>query len=177
MSEYPDVINMRGNGSTGFSVGVISKNRVIVEGGFQYSNFDIEDLSYGSSGAFPVFKNLDQYNVNAGVKFQILPGSLRPFLGALVSYTHRTYSDAQGNYSSPSSECSTQAIDAGVTAGLDLLISDNFSIGADFKYMTNITSRQDSAYKQSIVNPSSNFGTAVEDLQYYTISLAGKFLF
>ncbi len=177
MSEYPDVINMRGNGATGFTVGVISKNRVIVEGGFQYSNFDIEDLSYGS-GAFPVFKNLDQYNTSAAVKFQVLPGSLRPFIGGLVSYTHRTYSDKNVNYNSgTNSECSTQAVDVGVTAGADLLISDNFSIGADFKYMTNVTSRKDSAYQDSIVNPSTGYGSAVEDLQYYTISLAGKFLF
>ena len=59
----------------------------------------------------------------------------------------------------------------------DMSISDNFAIGADFKYMTNVTSRQDTRYQQSIVNPSSGFGSAVEDLQYYTISLAGKFLF
>lgn len=178
MSEYPDVVNMRGNGSTGFAVGVVTKNRVIVEGSFQYSNFDIEDLSYGGGGAFPVFKNLDQYNTSAAVKFQILPGSLRPFIGGLVSYTHRTYSDKNsGYYNGPETECSTQAVDAGVTAGADLSISDNFAIGADFKYMTNITSRRDSRYQDSIVNPGMNFGSSVEDLQYYTISLAGKFLF
>lgn len=177
MSEYPDVINMRGNGSTGFAVGVVSKNRVIVEGSFQYSNFDIEDLTYGS-GAFPVFKNLDQYNTSAAVKFQILPGSLRPFIGGLVSYTHRTYSDKNiGYYNGPETECSTQAVDVGVTAGADISISDNFAIGADFKYMTNVTSRKDSRYQESIVNPSAGFGSAVEDLQYYTMSIAGKFLF
>ncbi len=178
MSEYPDVVNMRGNGSTGFAVGVVTKNRVIVEGSFQYSNFDIEDLSYSGGGAFPVFKNLDQYNTSAAVKFQILPGSLRPFIGGLVSYTHRTYSDRNsGMYNGPEAECSTQAVDVGVTAGADMSISDNFAIGADFKYMTNVTSRQDSRYQQSIVNPGTQFGSAVEDLQYYTISLAGKFLF
>lgn len=177
MGEYPDVINMQGNGSTGFAVGVVTKNRVVVEGSFQYSGYDIEDLQYGSSGAFPIFKELTQYNTSAAIKFQILPGSFRPFLGGVASYVHRTYSNAQNNYYGSAADCSTQAVDVGVTAGLDLSITDNFAVGADFKYMTNVTSRQDSQYKQSIVSQNNNFGTPVEELQYYTLSVVGKFLF
>lgn len=176
MGEYPDVVNMRGTGAAGFAIGVVNKNRVVVEGSFLYSSYDIEDLSAGS-GAFPVFKELTQYNTAAAVKFQILPGALRPFVGALVSYTYRTYSDAQGYYSSPTADASTQAIDVGATAGLDMMVSDNFSIGADFKYITNVTNRSDSRYQDSMVNPSMSYGTPVEELQYYTLSLTGKFLF
>lgn len=177
MGEYPDVVNMRGTGAAGFSVGVVNKNRVAVEGSFMYSTYDIEDLSAGS-GAFPVFKNLTQYNTSAAVKFQILPGSFRPFIGALASYTYRNYSQANSVYANPGCpDSSSQAIDVGATAGLDIMVSDNFSIGADFKYMTNLTNKSDSSYQQSLVNPNNTYGTPVEELQYYTLSLVGKLLF
>lgn len=176
MGEYPDVINMQGTGAAGFSVGVVNKNRVVVEGSFVYSSYDIEDITQ-SSGGFPVFKELTQYNTSAAVKFQILPGSFRPFLGALASYTHRTYSDRQGWATHAGPDASTASVDLGVTAGLDIMINENFAVGGDFKYMTNLTSRQDSKYKQSIVNQSYNYGTPVEELDYYAIGIVGKFLF
>lgn len=170
---YPGVINMRGNLSTGFQIGVENpNNRTILEGGFVYSSLLIESVDLYSP--FPAFKDLKQYNIGVAAKYMLTTGMFRPVLGGALSYTRRTYSDRQYSYI-PTQEVSTDAFDLGIVGGLEVAVSDTMSIGLDIRYMFNIGYRDDSAYMQSFVNPQP--GAVVEKRNYYTSLLTARIAF
>ena len=176
VAEYPDVKNIRGNMSTGFSVGMVTPERVAIEAGFLYSTYTLEVVdpyAYGYT-PYPLFKDLTQYNYTAAVKYLVLPGRFRPFMGALVSYTNRKYSDKTSYLPySANNDVSTNAFDIGVTAGMDLQFTSTFAVGFDFRYLTNISYNEE--YPRSIYAP--RRGTPVEKLDYYTAGLVAKFTF
>ncbi|MBN8540329.1 MAG: hypothetical protein J0L82_08080 [Deltaproteobacteria bacterium] len=178
IGEYPDAINVRGNVATGFSIGMVTPERLVAEGTFQFSEYDIEDMQAGYSYGLPPFKTLSQYNFSAAIKYQILGGKLRPVVGAIAGYTYRTYEDQQyfnmvsmGNVKS----VSTNAFDVGALVGLDVQLTDSFALGFDLRWMKNIAYRENSDYQASFVYPRA--GKAVEELNYYLGSLTGKFTF
>lgn len=178
IGEYPDAINVRGNVATGFSIGMVTPERLVAEGTFQFSEYDIEDMQAGYSYGLPPFKTLSQYNFSAAIKYQILGGKLRPVVGAIAGYTYRTYEDQQyfnmvsmGNVKS----VSTNAFDVGALVGLDVQLTDSFALGFDLRWMKNIGYRENSDYQASFVYPRA--GKAVEELNYYLGSLTGKFTF
>lgn len=175
IGEYPDAINVRGNVATGFSFGLVTPERLVAEGTFQFSEYDIEDMQAGYSYGLPPFKTLSQYNFSAAIKYQILGGKIRPVVGAIAGYTYRTYEEQQyyniGNVKS----VSTNAFDVGALVGLDVQLTDSFALGADLRWMKNISYRENSDYQASFVYPRA--GKAVEELSYYFGSLTGKFTF
>lgn len=175
MGKYPDVINVRGNIATGVTVGMISPERFVAEGSFIYSEYDIEVIDQGYAYWYPTFKTMTQYNFTGGVKYQLLPGKFRPVVGALAGYTHRQYRNKQ-YYGVNSDEATTNSFDIGFVAGADLMLTKNFSVGIDFRYMKNVAYRENSQYPSSFVYPQ-NQGNPVEKLDYTTTSLVGKFSF
>ncbi len=169
-SEYPDAPDVKSNSSIGFLVGVESANKLVIEGGFIMSSYFLDHH-------FSSYKELDQYNFTVGVKYSFLPGKVKPTVGALVSYTTRSYATVTdgfgGGFNGFRDETEdTTAFDLGLGAGVDLQVSDGFSVGVDFKYFTNLTSRtsdnfrrfQDDDYK-------------VEDFDYYVFNIMGKIHF
>ncbi len=171
MGNYPDAINIRGNVSTGFSVGIVTPERIVAEGTFQYSQFDIETMTSN-----PPFKTLSQYNFSAAMKYQILSGRVRPVVGAIAGYTYRSYRDqVYYSYSSNVGNASTNAFDVGGLVGLDVQLTNSFSLGADFRYMKNVAYRQNSDYQRSFVYQGA--GRAVEEIDYYLSSLVARFIF
>jgi outer membrane protein W len=110
-----------------------------------------------------------QYNVGAALKYQLLPGRIRPMVGGAVDYARRSMSEMGYDFRT------SDAFDVGFVAGLDLQLTDNFGIGLDFRYMTNITYRDNSNYPQSFVlNTAQN---PIEKLDYYMGTLSGKLSF
>lgn len=181
-ANYNDGANIRGKLASGVSLGMVTPDRFIVEGSFMYGQFQVDDIA----GPYATYSTLDmdQYNWSVGAKYQLLPGKLRPTVGALASYTRRGYSFA--GYSSGDSILTTDAFDGGLQAGLDLALTNNFSIGADFRYMWNIASKNNNNnvrngyyYPNYGYGYGSNYGgfKVVEDLSYYIATLAAKFTF
>ncbi len=189
MSEYPDAVNVKGNVATGLSVGMTTSDRIVVEGTFLYSDYEVDDYT----SPFP-YKDMSQYNFTTALKYQFLPGKLRPFAGGVVGYTYRKatnrYNPGTGGYygggygggygsgygTNPSNlEGTSNAFDMGVTAGLDLQITDSFVIGGDVRYMTNVSYRRESSVPNFWGQSAGH--SPVEELDYYTVMLGGKFTF
>lgn len=175
IGNYPDAINVRGNVATGFSFGLVTPERFVAEGTFQYSEYDIEDMPAGYAYGYPPFKTLNQYNFQAAIKYQILGGKIRPVIGAIAGYTYRTYEEQQYYYMGNLKNVSTNAFDVGALAGLDIQLTDSFALGFDLRWMKNIAYRENSDFQQSFVYPRA--GKSVEELNYYLGSLSGKFTF
>ncbi len=177
VSEYPDAQNVRGTGSGGFTIGTITPDGWVAEGNFMYSTYDLEVMNPYVSYATPPFKGVTQYDFSVGAKYQFLSGKLRPSVGVLAAYDYRKYVDKQYGYVTTDS-AATNALDVGLSAGIDLMITKSFSLGIDFKYLTNIAYNTNSNYQQSFVNTAySQPGTPLEKMDYYTATLAGKILF
>lgn len=174
--EYPDAKNVRGNMAMGFSLGLVTPERFVAEGTFQYSKYDIDTMQAGYTYSTPAFKEMTQYNFQAALKYQILGGKVRPVIGAIAGYTYRSYEDQQYSYYSGStSDVSTNAFDIGGMVGVDIQLTSSFSLGADFRYMKNVAFRENSDYSRSFVY--GRTGKAVEEFNYYLGSLVGRFTF
>jgi hypothetical protein len=171
ISKYPDVVNIKGNMSGGFAVGMITPERVVAEGTFLYGTYELEDLFRSSTyyPGFPRMVDMRQYNLGAALKYQLLPGKIRPVVGGVVGYTRRAYSEAGSEFRT------SDAVDGGLVAGLDLQLTRALAIGFDFRYMMNI------GYSQSSKSVGQYGFTSkdrdVEKLDYYTAGLTGKFTF
>jgi hypothetical protein len=158
--------------SGGFSVGMVTPERVVAEGTFLYGTYELEDLFRPSTyyPGFPRIVDMRQYNLEAALKYQLLPGKIRPVVGGVVGYTRRGYNEAGSEFRT------SDAVDGGLTAGLDLQLTHALAIGFDFRYMMNIGYSQSS---HSFGNYGMAYGTDrdIEKLDYYTAGLQGKFTF
>lgn len=172
MAEYPDVVNVEGNVATGLTFGTEMDSGVVVEAGFHYSNYYIDEY-----WSYPFFKELDQYNFSIAAKYSLLKGKIRPMVGALAGYTYRKYFD-RGYYNfsySNESEVTSKGFDLGLLAGLDVDLTESFAIGVEYRYVMNVTSRTDSEFLTRRFQPL--WGEPVEELDYTLITLNGKFRF
>jgi hypothetical protein len=177
-AEYQDAVNVKGNVATGISVGAITPDNFVVEGAFLYSDYEVDDMTQ----AYP-WKDLTQYSIQGAVKYQILPGKLRPFAGAVLGFTHRkaTNSDMSSPYyggtaGAPDGEGTSNAFDVGLTGGLDLALSKQFSIGAEARYMHNISYKREYSDRMMGMEDSSGI-TPIEELDYYSVTVNGKVTF
>ena len=183
MSEYSDAANVTGNIAKGAQIGVITDN-VVAEGTFILSDYEVDDYSscYMSYGCYP-WKDLAQYGFQAAVKYQLFACKLRPFAGAVLGYTHRKvtnrdiYYSYGGGYTGPEGEGTSSAFDMGLTAGADLQISKTFAIGAEARYMTNISYQRDQTFEDMKYYEEAAGLSAIEELDYYTITVNGKITF
>ncbi len=187
-ADYPDTNNVRGNYSLGVSFGSKYDN-IIVEGSFVYSNYTLSSNMYTTSpyGGYgyngyngynngynmPREVDINQYSGILATKVQLFDGIVKPVFGALVSYSYRDYKWSNNNYSHmPSNSASSHAIDVGTVVGADLEFSPKYSLGVDFRYMWNLSSRIDKPSNSWMASP--YYGTEIEKLQYYVMSLIGR---
>lgn len=171
LGKYPDVVNVRGNVATGFSVGLVTPERIVVEGSFMLADYELEDVFY-TMAPYPGFSrivDMRQYNLGAAVKYKLLPGRLQPNVGAMVSYTRRTMTEYDVDFRT------SDAFDIGLVAGVDLQLTDSLAIGFDFRYLTNVAYREKTETRSSFVYPQSR--NEIEKLDYYLGTLTGKFTF
>jgi hypothetical protein len=180
MAKYPDVVNIRGNMAAGVAVGMTTPSRFSGEVSFLYSSFELQDIFgngynsvYGVGGGRLV--DMTQYNVSLAGKYNILAGRLRPFVGVVGSYVRRNYYDQwSGGYNSEAFR-NSNSVDGGGLVGVDFALNERFAIGADFRYMTNIFTRQSTNYPQSFGNP--YMRNEIERLDYYTAGVTAKYTF
>lgn len=171
---YDQVVNINSSMGYGFSIGTMLPERIVVEGAFSYGKYQIENLYFNSWGGYygapyALIVNMHQYNVSGAVKYSILPGRFRPMAGGVLSYTRRNYSFDTVEFRT------TDAVDVGVVLGADLQVSDNFAVGVDFRYMTNLGYKQNLKPHESFVL--SQTKNDPERFNYYTLGLVGRFTF
>lgn len=193
IGDYPEVKNVKGNYSLGAQFGT-KYDQFIVEGTFLYSNYRVEtgvtqgygnygynSYAYSGYGYVPNAVDVNQYSGSLAAKYELFGGFIRPVVGGLVQYSYRTFSwanDVSYGYNpnmGNNSTASSHAIDVGVVGGADLAFTPKFALGLDFRYMFNMASRIDS--NNSYWMTSSQYGTPIEKLQYYVMSLVGKVTF
>ncbi len=169
LSEYPKADNVQGNGVFGIGLGVEAQEKILVEGVFQYA-------SYKSNYIW--LKDIEEYSAIGAVKAQFSKGTVRPIAGGLVAYSYRTYTDTYSNYQNPYAYQSTtqthvSAFDIGLLGGAQFVISDDFIIGGEFRYLWNLTSKTDGAYYPAFF-PNSE---PLDNMSHYSFLLTGRFNF
>ncbi|PIS09822.1 MAG: hypothetical protein COT73_12655 [Bdellovibrio sp. CG10_big_fil_rev_8_21_14_0_10_47_8] len=177
--DYPDARNVKGQYALGVAFGKKFNDRLVVEGSFMYSNYQVEQRdggcyydAYGGYQCYPRITEMNQYGTAGLVKYQLLGGVFRPEIGTLVSYTYRTFADTQ--FALSDEKVSSQALDMGVMGGVSLEMAESFAIGLDLRYMWNLTNKVDNGFQRSYVQPYLKTGKPIEELSYYTVSIVGK---
>lgn len=195
LSEYDGVKNVQGNYSVGVGFGTEVRERVIFEGAFIFTNYEIErtdrmyynPYNYYSYYSYPVqgvFQDLNQYNFQGALKYQFLDGTIHPSAGVALAYVYRKYDDVKypssfiyqnpiyGTYTDVKS---SHAIDFGVVGGIDVMFSEGFSLNFDVRYMTNLYTRTYTNTATSFVMPPK--ANLIEERSYYQIGIGGLFNF
>ncbi len=181
VANYEGAVNVDSNEALGLSVGTRLDGNYIVEGSFMYSNHYVDSVARGYGRSF-VYDDLDQYNFIVAAKYAPQFGRISPQVGALVSYTHRKYTEVNyrssyfNNRSSISNESETDAFDIGLSVGLDIKLGENFVIGAEYRYITNLTSKSNSRFLNDYYS-FYDIGSPLEEFDYYTFGIVGKILF
>ncbi len=179
-ADYPNASNVRGHYSLGLAYGKKYDDRLVAEGSFLYSNYEVQQRDGGNLydgygqliQSYPRITEMNQYSTSGLVKYQLLGGMIRPEVGALLSYTYRTFSDTQMALSN--SDSSSHALDMGLMTGASLELSQTFALGLDFRYMWNLTNKVDSSAMQRSFMRTDK---PIEKFNYYTFSILGKATF
>ncbi|MFZ4402636.1 MAG: hypothetical protein ACOYOK_00920 [Pseudobdellovibrionaceae bacterium] len=179
IGDYPEVSNVKGNYAMGAAFGNKYDDSLIVEGAFIFSNYSVTQTDYFRN-YIPETVNVDQYSGALALKYQFLSGLVRPVLGGLAQYSYRKFNweNYYGYNSTYGGDTATShAIDLGIVTGIDLEFNPKFSLGLDYRYMFNMSSRVDTNRNGYFLTDSQYTGTPIEKLQYYIISLAAKVSF
>ncbi len=167
-------------GSGGLSFGKEFSSNWDVSADFGYADNNISQSLY-------LFQQMQQYSLGMTARYVFFNGRIRPSLGGAVDYVRRQYSGLQDAYAtyttyggSPLGQETSDAVDAGVVADVDLMMSDNFSLGLEYRYMTNVGYRYEgqnwlnsAAYRDTV----SSTATPLEQQGYDLTSLVIRYLF
>lgn len=178
MPDHPDSSNIRGNYSLGAVFGTKYDDTYAVEGGFIFSNYTMNPIYY--TGYVAPDMDVNQYSGSIGIKYFMFSGMVKPFVGGLGQYTYRTFQWAQSGYaqyyqanSSSDTSTSSHAIDLGVNVGADVTFNSKFTVGFDYRYFFNLSSRRN----QSAFAYQPYYGTALEQLNSTLVSVTAKVQF
>lgn len=183
LGNYPGIDNVEGAYSLGINLGAEYMNGLMVEGSFNLSSYDLYNC-YGSSSCNYAYNQnnlleLTQYSFGTNVKYQFnSSGRLRPVVGGVISLTMREYE--QVYYSTGTSNVTSYAMDLGLLGGVNVDVSDFWSVAVDFRYMFNLANRVDRNSvngNTAFINNSYMNATPVEDLDYYLFNVGMKFKF
>jgi hypothetical protein len=187
-TDYPDAENVKPQYSLGVAIGKQMNDRFVLEGSFQYSNFQVEQrfltgtyfsgsCYYDFAGnCYPRITEMNQYTTSAVLKYQLFSGMIKPEIGGLFSYTYRSFSDKQ--FAISSGTVSSQALDMGVVGGIGIELSENTTVGIDAKYSWNLTNKVDgTALQKSSIYQGYSTDKAIEDLSYWSTNLSLKATF
>lgn len=164
--------NVKSNYALGFSVGMNFKTNFVLEGSFLYSNHTVD--TYWQA---PLYRDLDQMDFGVAGKYYILPGKLKPYLGASLTYINRKYTDRimgwnGQSYNTNQSE-ETNAINGGLLGGVDYQINEKFLIGGGLDYNMNISNQNNFLSQYQIPQGV----TPLEEVDYYTVKINAKLTF
>jgi hypothetical protein len=189
MADYPDAKNLKGEYAAGVAFGKVYDGKLAFEGSFIYASYQVEQVcpysyygyGYGAASCggyymgqyFPTITQMDQYQVGMTAKYMFLKGfAFRPLIGGTVAYSYRSFTDTQ--FARYNSDATSQALDLGLVAGMDIELSDSFSIGLDYRYFMNLTNRNSGQFQQSYLNQNEPGRKPVETLNYQTLSIVGR---
>jgi hypothetical protein len=171
---YPEVSNVNQGYALSLAAGYNFYERITAEAGINLGQYKMDVKNQF------IFNRRDDYDVNqygaflgGKIELETLFGTrLTPNVGALLAYSYRQYSLTNYNTGSNSNTTgNSNAWDAGLSAGLDYAFDARYAIGADLKYMFNISNSVNSTY----INPTYGYsGSRLESLQYYTLGLSAK---
>jgi hypothetical protein len=182
VANYPDATNVHGNYLLGFSYGNKYNNVYAVEGTFIASNYSVDKLDGGCvivydgpySYCAPPVVDVIQYSGAMAVKYYLMDSMVRPIVGGLAQFSYRTFKTEDYGYNTGTA--TSHAIDMGILTGADIEVSPTMSVGLDFRYMFNLSSRVNTTSRmQYLQHPA--YGTPIEKLQYYTLSFSAKVAF
>lgn len=168
----------------GVLVGTMIDDHLAVEGSLIYSSFSLNNY-WGGNGANNglgngLFGSMDQYDVGVAAKYYVLESNrFRPYVGASGDYLYRQYKDRytygyfyqNDNYTSGQN---TNALNAGLLAGVDVKLTDRLLISGEFKYSLPIYSQENGLITQSYVMA---YAKPLEQTSFTSWLLAVKFLF
>lgn len=183
IGEYVDAVNVKNNYNLSFAIGSKVSDHVLVEGNFNYGNYQIEQRtgygywnSMGYGSGFPYITDMDQYSLGGTAKYQLFNGVFRPVFGGTLAYTYRTFSDKQ--FGMANNDAQSHSLDAGLVAGADLELSEDFALGLEFKYMfLNFLNRNQNRFSRGFSQSVYGNETPIERLQQMTISVMGRATF
>ncbi len=181
IGSYTSVSNVSGAYAIGGLVEADLANRISIEGDVTYSSYDVKNANASSYYSYYSYNTalvttLNQWNIDGVIKYKFLRGTLTPVAGAILGFTRRDYSD-RVNYGYSNSATGSNAFDGGLMAGLDVRASDNLTVGADVRYLMNISYRTDNPLAYGVGNSSYIGSVPLESLSYAIMSLNTKLSF
>lgn len=172
LGSYPTVNNIKGAYATGLLVDLEFAERLGVEATGVYSTYDVQNLTpcLGCFNNNALVTTLNQWNFTGAFTYHVLSGRVSPVVGALAGYTRRNYSARVSFGPSSQSVTGSSAFDGGFLIGVDVGATEKLTIGADIRYLMNLSYRTDDplAYYNGVY-----IGEPLEGLNYYfaTINL------
>jgi hypothetical protein len=160
MTEFPKAANVQGQLTTGFAVGVEYKSHLLMDLGFIYAQFQKK---------YPTVADIEQYTLIGNFKYQILEDVIKPFVGGAISYNYRTFNEI---YFPQYDVATSYTFDAGLSAGALFEPFEDFGIGLEYRYMWNLSNKTNGFYPNFYAN-----GQPIDELNYYVLSLIGRFTF
>lgn len=176
--DYPDASNVRGNYSLGATFGTKYDETYAVEGSFVFSNYNMNPVY--TNGFTAPNMDVNQYAASLGLKYFMFTGMVKPFLGGLMQYNYRTYAWSNKNYGynsyytngyyNNSESTNSHAVDLGLNVGADIVFNHKFTLGVDYRYFFNLSSRKDNS--AFVYQP--YYGTPLEQLNASLLSVIAK---
>ena len=173
---YPEVSNVDKGYNASIAAGYHYSEPLMFEVGFGVAKSQLSVKNQLHANQRDSF-DINQYQGNLAAKYRIdgvFGTNFRPQLGAALSYTYRKYSQTSNLILITGNTGNSTAMDAGVSGGIDYDLNKSFSLGAEFRYMFNLSNQVSANY----VNPSYGYtGTPIESLQYYVAGVAARLNF
>ncbi|MDZ4676181.1 MAG: outer membrane beta-barrel protein [Oligoflexia bacterium] len=171
VGSYPSVSNVNGAYAAGVAADLQMPDRFGIEASFMYSSYDIKNVTpcyYCYSGQSLVV-TMNQMNLSGAATYGILPGRVTPVVGAIVGYTRRNYTNRVSyGYTGNTAISGSNAFDGGLLVGVDISATKKLSVGADVRYLWNISYRTDDALAYTY---GPQVGSPIEGLNYYFATL------
>lgn len=166
--------NLKTNYGLGFNVGTALDSDWSVEGAFVFSNHNVDTF-----WDYNIFRELDQYDIQAVGKYNFMTGPLKPYAGGGISYVYRKYTDRLKDsrifqqYTTPES-IDTHTFNLVVVAGADYEITERFSVGGGLDYNHPLLIQNKPQFSDWGLPANTR---PVEEFDYFTFKLIGKMSF
>lgn len=197
VSNYVDTANVKGTYSISLDLGIsfpsedtvylgqLSGSQFVFSIGGMFSSYDMEKIP-GITGApvgtvytvaYPRVFELRETSGSVGLKYYLLNGRVRPSVGALGIYTHRTYKD-DSIFLDQFDGDTSHAFDMGLTTGVDIALAKAITVGAELRYIFNLSYRTNDDFRSVVYSDYSPFGARpIESIDRYSFLIRMAFMF
>jgi outer membrane protein W len=166
----------------GAMVGTMLDEHLAVEGSLIYSSFSLNNYwgNVNNGLGNGIFGSMDQYDVGVAVKYFVFDSArFRPYVGASADYLYRQYKDRfrtgyYWNYDNYTTGQDTNALNAGLLAGMDIKLTERLMIGGEFKYSLPVYAQDNGLITESYAEVAAK---PLEQSSFTSWLLSLKFLF